>query len=42
MRNQYIQLLCQSISKWNVGTANTEYIGITKGREKKWQKKDRN
>ena len=26
MRNQYIQLWCQSISKWNGGQANTEYI----------------
>ena len=42
MRNQYIQLWCQSISKWNEGKANTEYIEITKRREKKWQKEDRN
>lgn len=42
MRNQYIQLWCQSISKWNGGKANTEYIEITKRREKKWQKEDRN
>lgn len=35
MRNQYIQLLCQSISKENVGKANTEYTEVTKKREKK-------
>lgn len=35
MRNQYIQLPCQSVSKYNAGKANTEYIEITKGREKK-------
>lgn len=34
MKNQYIQLLCQSVSKQNAGKANTEYIEITKEREK--------
>lgn len=33
MRNQYIQLLCQSISNENGGKANTEYTEVTKKRK---------
>lgn len=36
MRHQYIQLPCPSKSKETAGTASTEYIEITKGRDKKW------
>lgn len=42
MRHQYIQMLCQSKLEQSAGRDNTEQIEITKGRDKKWQKEDRN